>query len=232
MEGSGPGWQWDEMQQVGTDFADPKEAAAYDEAMATFRDPVAEAERVLERLELGPEDKVIEVGTGTGWFAITAAKTCAHVYAWDVSEAMLGQAGKNASAQGVENVTFSHGGFLAHAHSGPPVDAVVSQFALHHLPDFWKAVAFRRMAQVLKPGGKLFLADVIFSFPLEGYEERLISWISALPPVMQKGAYGHIAKEFSTFDWVIEELMEREGFRIEWKNYPDELISQYMAVRI
>jgi hypothetical protein len=33
-----PDWMWNEMQQVGTDYMDVAEVAAYDQRMATIRD--------------------------------------------------------------------------------------------------------------------------------------------------------------------------------------------------
>ncbi len=45
---------------------------------------------------------------------------------------------------------FVKAGFLAYCHQGPPVDAVVTQLALHYLPDFWKPAAIIGMASCLK----------------------------------------------------------------------------------
>ena len=44
-------------------------------------------------------------------------------------------------------------GFLTHKHQGEPTDFMYSRFALHHLPDFWKAVALTKIRQILRPGG-------------------------------------------------------------------------------
>lgn len=49
---------------------------------------------------------------------------------------------------------FLPGGFLTYQHQGPPLDAVVTQIALHHLPDFWKQIALLRIFDMLKEGGK------------------------------------------------------------------------------
>ena len=78
---------------------------------------------------------------------------------------MLEFARGKAQASGLDNIRFCQGGFLGCHEDKPPVDAVVTQFAMHHLPDFWKEAALRRIAKMLKPNGKLFLNDVIFSFP-------------------------------------------------------------------
>lgn len=44
-----------------------------------------------------------------------------------------------------------------------PAD-LYSRYALHHLPDFWKALALLRMARMLRVGGILRLSDVVYRF--------------------------------------------------------------------
>ena len=90
----------------------------------------------------------------------------------DLSAGMLRYAKKKAASRGVANVDFLQGGFLTYRHLGAPLDAIVTQLALHHLPDFWKQVALIRMAGMLKDGGKLCLRDVVFSFDVREYESN------------------------------------------------------------
>jgi hypothetical protein len=54
---------------------------------------------------------------------------------------MLGHARKKAAFRGIANIDFLQGGFLTYQHKGAPLDAIINQLALHHLPDFWKQVA-------------------------------------------------------------------------------------------
>ena len=54
--------------------------------------------------------------------------------------------------------------FLTYDHAGPPADVVDSRHALHHLPDFWKAMALSRIAGMLRSGGVLRLWDVVYAF--------------------------------------------------------------------
>jgi hypothetical protein len=51
---------------------------------------------------------------------------------------------------------------------GPPADLVTTKYALHHLPDFRKAAALVRINRMLRPVGRLFLRDVVFSFEARG----------------------------------------------------------------
>lgn len=205
---------WDECRHAGTDFADRNEVCVYDERMSRFRDFDEENERIFAALELPEDAAVCEIGCGTGNFALAAARRFDRVIAYDVSEAMLEYAGEKAQAARIGNVAFRRGGFLSCHEGEPPVDAVVTQFALHHLPDFWKGVAMRRIARMLKPGGRLFLNDVVFSFPLSEYPARFASWIESLPSDTREKGVGHLSREYSAPTWVMRELLVRAGFRI------------------
>lgn len=82
---------------------------------------------------------MIEIGTGTGAFAIHAAKRCAKVFAIDVSASMLKYAKRKSDIAGLKNISYHHAGFLTYEHNEAPVDALVTSMAFHHLPDFGKA---------------------------------------------------------------------------------------------
>ena len=58
-------------------------------------------------------------------------------------------------------IEFHHQGFLTYEHASGTADAIATSFALHHLPDFWKGVAVQRMAAMLRPGGRMYLYDVV-----------------------------------------------------------------------
>lgn len=71
-------------------------------------------------------------------------------------------------AAGFTNLEVVQAGFLTYEHEGSPADFVYSRYALHQLPDFWKAVALARLRRVVKPGGVLRLWDVVYGFePVE-----------------------------------------------------------------
>ena len=156
-----PGYQFDEMIHSGVDFANPTEVEAYDRRQQ--RDPEAERQ-LLAHLNVTGDDTLLEFGPGTGFLTLEAAKLCHKVYAADVSAAMLAHIRFRAAALGLDNIELVHAGFLSYRHQGDPVDYVVSQFAFHHLPDFWKVQALTQIADALKRGGTFYLRDVVFSF--------------------------------------------------------------------
>jgi ubiquinone/menaquinone biosynthesis C-methylase UbiE len=219
------------MRQIGRDYGTAAEAEAYDARHARFRNVEKENEAILESLCIEPEHVLVEFGTGTGAFALQAAARCAAVYAVDISRAMLEFAQKKAGRAGITNILFCHGGFLTYSHAAAPVDAIVTNTAFHHLPDLWKGVALDRMNRILKPGGRLYLSDVVFE--QRNLSENIHRMIEALGLAggrdLQKDIEVHIRKEFSTYDWIMDGLLERANFEIESKNMQDGVIGRYLC---
>ncbi len=226
-----PTWQFDEMKQIGRDFGDPAEVEAYDARHRKFRNIEKENDDILEKLCLQPEQVVMDIGTGTGAFALQAARRCAKVYAVDISRAMLEYAKMKASKAGVTNIVFRYGGFLSYSHDAQPVDAIVTSTALHHLPDFWKSVALHRLNGMLKTGGQLYLSDVIFEDRnvRENIERFLEAMENAGGPGIRRDIDTHIRNEFSTYDWIVEGLLERSGFRVTSKIMYKGVIGRYLC---
>lgn len=226
-----PSWQFDEMRQIGRDYGDPAEVEAYDARHGAFRDVEKENEAILESLGVRPDHVLIDLGTGTGAFALQAARRCARVYAVDVSVAMLAYARKKAESRGLANIVFCHGGFLTYRHDAPPADAVVTSMALHHLPDFWKGIALQRMNGMLKTGGRLSLSDVVFE--QRNVRENIGRFIAKLEkaagPDIREDIEAHIRKEYSTYDWIVDGLLERAHFRIEHKVMQEGMIGRYLC---
>jgi putative AdoMet-dependent methyltransferase len=212
-----PVWQYHEPDHPGADF--DAMAEIYDRNMQKYRDVQGEIVEILDFLALQPGQFVLEIGTGTGEFALAAAGRCRRVYAVDLSAGMLSYAEKKAGVRGVSNVEFLQGGFLTYNHQGAPLDAVVSQIALHHLPDFWKQIALLRMAGMLAKGGKLCLRDVVYSFDPRSHEKFLDEFISKAAekagPQFAGRISDHVRNEYSTMDWIMQGMIERAGFEIE-----------------
>lgn len=225
-------WYWDEYQHAGVDYADLEEVARYDERMGRFRDIAAENRAVIEQLQLGANDLLLEIGSGTGSLAIEAARHCRSVVGFDVSEVMREYARGKAMAEGLTNVAFQRGGFLTFELPERLFDAAVSQIALHHLPDFWKGVALSRVAKALKPGGRFVLNDVVFTFPIDDHREAGDKWVAGFPGDTRRNANNHLSREYSTFDWIMDGLLTRAGFSIHSKDASNPRhIVRYVCIR-
>lgn len=225
-------WRWNEFRQTGRDYADAAEAGRYDRTHAGFRDAEAEAREALRLIDPPASATLLDLGCGTGCFVAAAARHCREVIGADVSEAMLAEARRRASAQGLANVRFEHRGFLTYEHRGAPLDAVATTFALHHLPDYWQAVALRRIHAMLVRGGRLYLRDVVI--PEGGdlfgpVQEFIDSQARAGGDFLREDAEGHFREEFSTFDWVIEGMLVQAGFTILEHRVESHVISTYLC---
>lgn len=214
-----PGWQYDETSQCGVDFSDPSVAAKYDENHTRFRDYKKGAEAIVSAIAIDSSHRVVDMGCGTGAFALHAAPYCSKVYAVDVSVAMLDYLEKRIIEKQLTNIECRYGGFLTYEHADEPVDAVVSVAVLHHLPDFWKLVGLRRVAEMLKPLGRFYLFDVVHDFSPPGHAKVFDEWIASteerMGPAFAEEIVATIRDEYCTYDWIIEGMLERAGFSID-----------------
>lgn len=230
-----PEWLYDEMKQVGVDYTDTKEVQAYDPGMQKLRNTKKEAEDFINYVGLTAEQAVLEFGAGTGELSIEIARHCKMVYAVDISPVMLEIARKKAESHDINNIKYCHAGFLTYERQGEPVDVIVSQLALHHLPDFWKLVALQRMNAMLKEGGKLFLRDTVYSFAVEDYKSFFDNLLNGIEQVageeLALDTKIAIRDEFSTCDWIMEGLIKRAGFTIDTMNYQDGFLAVYVCIK-
>jgi ubiquinone/menaquinone biosynthesis C-methylase UbiE len=227
-----PGWFLDEVASAGRENLDVEHAWQYDgkeDADATGE--VAE----LRRLGLDGDSVLVDFGAGTGQLVLAAASVCARVVAVDVSPVMVQPLSSKLTACDVRNVEVVQAGFLTYEHRGDPADVAYSRFALHHLPDFWKALALQRVHRVLRPDGLLRLWDVVYDFPPHEIEERIEGWCAVYDDAREGGwtradVEEHVRGEHSTFSWVIEPMIERCGFEILEAQYTaDGFFAKYSA---
>ena len=177
--------------------------------MGEFRNLPAEDAAILATLGLSQGSHILEIGTGSGHFARAAARAGYRVTALDVSPAMLRYAEDRAKSENLTGVEFHHAGFLTFTGASATFDAAVSVAVLHHLPDLWKSIALQNIHRVLKPGGKFLLCDVVFSSKDRNPSPQFTAFIHAVPAGMRKATIGHVAKEYSTLDWIMKGLLER-----------------------
>ncbi|NLX13680.1 MAG: class I SAM-dependent methyltransferase [Phycisphaerales bacterium] len=207
-------WMWNETRQVGTDYDVLAEVSAYDQRMARIRDVESENAGILRLLNLPPAADVLEIGCGTGRFIRAAAKAGLRTTAIDVSRIMLDYVQDMALREGLTDLHTHRCGFLTIPFPPDSFDAVVSELALHHLPDTWKLVALRNVARALKPGGQFLLRDVVFSVPDGEEPEQCLKHVLDAYPAMRAEVARHVATEFSTYSWIMEGLLRRAGFEI------------------
>ena len=123
--------------------------------------------------------------------------------------------------QNITNIETHSAGFLTYQHEDAEVDKIISKFAFHHLPDFWKSIALLKMADILKAGGNLYLSDVVFNFDPQDHESSINDMIDDMRDMASESMVDetitHIKDEFSTYDWIMDGLLEKTGFSIDSK---------------
>jgi ubiquinone/menaquinone biosynthesis C-methylase UbiE len=229
-----PRWFLDELTRAGPEHLDPAYAVGYDRKTAPHFDPSDEV-ALLRDLGLDETHTLVDLGAGTGAVALAAADVCRRVVAVDVSSAMLAVATDEADQHGLDNVECVERGFLTYEHRGEPADFVYSRNALHHLPDFWKAIALERIAGFLRPGGILRLRDIVFSFGPRDAVNAVEAWLAG---AAESPAHGwtrpeleeHLREEHSTFTWLLEPMLERTGFEIRDAGYRAGAYAAYVCV--
>jgi ubiquinone/menaquinone biosynthesis C-methylase UbiE len=222
-------WMLDETAHAGPEHLDPAFVTGYDRKQG-FPPVDADLAVLREHGALGPT--VVDLGTGTGRFAVAAAAHCRRVVAVDVSPAMLA----HLRAGAPPNVELVPAGFLSYEHTGAPADAVHTRNALHQLPDFWKGVALDRIARILRPGGVLRLHDLVYDFAPAEAPELFRQWFAdaATDPAAGYTAEDyavHIRTEHSTYRWLLEPLLDATGFDILDAAFDGRLYGAYTCVR-
>jgi SAM-dependent methyltransferase len=159
------------------------------------------------------------------------------VVAVDVSPAMLAALAANVERLGLGNVECVRAGFLTYEHQGELADFVYSRNALHHLPDFWKGIALRRAAAVLRRGGVLRLHDLVYAFEPSEAEAAIEAWVAGGAGRPEDGwtreeLETHVREEHSTYDWLLRSLLAHAGFEIrEASVRPSRTYAAYTCVR-
>jgi SAM-dependent methyltransferase len=110
---------------------------------------------VVESAGLRPDERVLDLGCGTGNAALLAADRCGEVTGVDPASRLLEIARAQAAREG-KKVTFRHGEAASLPVDDSAVDVILSVFALIFAPDPDAAAA--EMSRVLAPGGRIVLS--------------------------------------------------------------------------
>ena len=116
--------------------------------------------RLLEALALAPDERVLEVGPGTGYytFEMAAALPAGRVDVFDIQQEMLDHVMRDAERRGVTNVHATLGDAQELPYEDDAFDAAVLVTVLGEIPD--QARALGEIARVLRPGGRLVVGEL------------------------------------------------------------------------
>jgi protein-L-isoaspartate(D-aspartate) O-methyltransferase len=154
---------WEVLDQAVLDllYAVPREEfvppALRNLAFADLELPIGEGERMmapkvearlLQALALRKTERVLEVGTGSGYLTALLARSAAHVHSLEIRPALAAFGRANLERQGIDNVTLETGDGARGDPKRAPYDAIVLTGSTPVLP--------ASLREQLAPGGRLF----------------------------------------------------------------------------
>jgi len=120
----------------------------------------------FKSLKLSKDDVLLDAGTGTGKWAVKAAKLCKLVIGIDISKKSLKQAQANARKGKLNNVKFYYGSFEN------PSEIISSQkyrinkililYSFHHLTDDLKKKSIPKIIKLLHRPARVVIGDMMF----------------------------------------------------------------------
>jgi ubiquinone/menaquinone biosynthesis C-methylase UbiE len=172
-------------------------ATAQSYASSAVHSQGPDLEWIVEAAALSGKELVVDVATGTGFTAFALAPYAQEVVGIDITLPMLEGAQRLAVERQITNVRFLQGDALALPLSSGSVDLVSCRHSAHHFSQVAQAV--QEWVRVLKPGGKLVLADSI-----SPEEPELDAFINELE-VLRDPSH---ARNYRVSEWI---MMLKEG---------------------
>lgn len=131
--------------------------------LLVFPRPGLSRDRLAAILEPGPGERLVEVGPGTGHFALPMAERVGPrgtVVGVDLQQGMLDDLAESASRRGVANIELRQGDATALPYEDGSFDGAFLVTVLGEIPD--QEAALRELRRVLKPGGRVVFGETIF----------------------------------------------------------------------
>ena len=164
----------------------------------------------LARIQHG--DTVVDLGSGSGMDSFLAARQVGdsgRVIGIDMTAAQLAKARRLSADHGFTNVEFVDARIEQLPLADASVDVVISNGVINLAPD--KARVFAEAARVLRPGGRLALADIVTStqLPLSVSCDASL-WAACIGGAMQRDDY---RDAIEAADFELDDLKENDGYR-------------------
>ena len=137
--------------------------------------PLITRDRLRETLRPQADERVLEIGVGTGYYSLDLAEWIpeGELELFDLQREFLDHAMERANERGLRNVSATQGDATSLPHADDAFDAVVLTAVLGEIPD--REAALAEIARVLKPDGRLIVGELFGDphFTSPGSLERL-----------------------------------------------------------
>lgn len=114
---------------------------------------------ILSLVEEGTYDKILDIGTGTGYLAFPLAEMypLSTVYGIDIADAIITKNQEMVKEKGTTNLQFMTFDGLQYPFEEESIDLMVTRYAFHHFPNV--ADAIQQMHRILRKGGRVLISD-------------------------------------------------------------------------
>jgi len=175
--------------------------------------------------QLEPGEVVLDLGSGGGLDVLLSARRVGpggHAYGLDLTDEMLELAGRNLERSGLQNVTFLKGSIERIPLANSTVDVVISNCVINLAED--KRAVLGETFRVLKPGGRLAVADLVALTPLsEALTASRDDWVGCLAGTIHIEEYRRLVAEVG-FQGANIELSSSDSP----SHRPGEIVSSYI----
>ena len=168
---------------------------------------------------LQPDDRVLEIGCGTGTTALHHAPRAGHILATDISAKMIDIAREKARAAGTDNVRFEVSAIDDLDPTPDQYEMILAHSILHLVADVPHTL--RQLHRMLKPGGLL-----ISNTQCIGETAALLSWVAPLGRALGVLPRVNVFREQEFLQWI-----EDSGFEVEEIWQPKPKASHYIVAR-
>ena len=120
--------------------------------------PFVTRERLVEALRPQPADRVLEVGPGTGYYAVPMAERVGTLELLDVQQEFLDHTMRRARERGLGNVVSTRADARDMPFEDGRFDAAYLTAVLGEVPD--QDAALRELARVVRPGGRVVVGEL------------------------------------------------------------------------
>ena len=162
--------------------------------------------------ELSPGETVVDLGSGSGMDSFLAARkvgASGRVIGIDMTDAQLGKAQRLAAEAGFDNVEFRRAYIEQLPVEDETVDVMITNGVINLSPE--KDAVFAEAARVLRPGGRLALADIVTATQLpDGVTCDASLWAACIGGAMQRDDY---RAAIGRAGFVIETVRENDEYR-------------------
>jgi len=167
-----------------------------DHLLHPLRKLLQSPKKLVRRLELSPDSKVLELGPGPGYFSLEVARSVpkGKLVLVDVQQEMLDMAKERLEDKGVSNVEYYQGDAASLPMDGESFDVVFLVAVLGEVPD--QSGCLREIHRVLGPDGLLSLSELKISDP--DFITR-----SEMLKLVQASGFRHCAQYGFSFNYTV-----------------------------